>query len=276
MGAFILFSGCDGMKKILLVGGDERIKRLYNELLERGFNVDTMGVFEGDCGWPDYTFDAVVLPVPTTRDGKTVYCPDTKREIPLDIFDRLDSSVLLLCGAYTPKRVRYTDYCALDDYALLNAVPTAEGAIAEAIARTHYTLWKSRVLVIGAGRVGRILADRLLGLRADVTVSARKAADFALLSAHGIPSIHTRDIPTKLCNFDIIFNTVDADVLAGCGEQLSQKLVIDLSSKGCMDAKTAAAVGIIKLSALPGKVAPDTAGKILTDVISAILEGENI
>ena len=264
------------MKKVLLVGGDDRIRRLYGELCKRGFNVDTMGVFDGDQGYPDYTFDAVVLPVPTTRDGKTVFCPLTGREIPLDIFDRIDSSVHLFCGAYTPKRVRFTDYCTLDDYALLNAVPTAEGAIAEAIHRTPFTLWKSRVLVIGCGRVAKILADRLSGLRCDVTVSARKAGDLAFIDAMGLSFIRTRDIPQNIDRFDIIFNTVDAPVLSGIADKLSQKAVFDLSSKGCMSPSEETQSGIIKLPALPGKVAPDTAGKILSDVIVGLLEGENI
>lgn len=264
------------MKKVLLVGGDDRIRRLYGELCKKGFNVDTMGVFDDDLGYPDYTFDAVVLPVPTTRDGKTVFCPLTKREIPLEIFDRIDSSVHLFCGAYTPKRVRFTDYCTLDDYALLNAVPTAEGAIAEAIRRTDFTLWKSRVLVIGCGRVAKVLADRLSAFRADVTVSARKAGDLALIDAMGLSFIKTRDIPQNLDRFDIIFNTVDAPVLSGVADELCQKAVFDLSSKGCMSPSEESLCGIIKLPALPGKVAPDTAGKILSDVIIGLLEGENV
>ena len=264
------------MKKVLLVGGDIRIQKLYGELCKKGFNVDTMGVFEGDSGYPDYTFDAIVLPVPTTRDGKTVFCPITKREITLDIFDRVDSSVQILCGAYTPNRTRFTDYCNLDDYALLNAVPTAEGAIAEAISRTPYTLWKSRVLVIGCGRVAKILADRLSALKCDVTVSARKAGDLAFIDTMGMSFIKTCDIPLHLDRFDIIFNTVDAPVLSGLAEKLSKKTVFDLSSKGCMSAFEEKQSGIIKLPALPGKVAPETAGQILSDVITGLLEGENI
>lgn len=264
------------MKKVLLVGGDNRIRRLYGELCKFGFNVDTMGVFDGDSGYPDYTFDAVVLPVPTTRDGKTVYCPLTERKIPLDIFDRIDSSVHLYCGAYTPKRVNFTDYCNLNDYAILNAVPTAEGAVAEAIRRTPFTLWKSKVLVIGCGRVAKILADRLSAFCCDVTVSARKSGDLAFIDAMGMKFIKTRDIPLHIDAFDIIFNTVDAPVLSGTADILREKTVFDLSSKGGMSPTEEVQSGIIKLPALPGKIAPDTAGKILSDVIIGLLEGENI
>ncbi len=264
------------MKKILIVGGDARMKILYDELLRRGHVVESLGLFDGDIGTPDSTFDAVILPVPSTRDGKNVYCPLINRNIPLDLFDRMDEHVLLLTAAYIPHREHYIDYCSLDDYSLLNAVPTAEGAVSEAIIRTDYTIWNSRVLVIGYGRVGKVLADRLCGMRADVTVSARKPSDFAMLDTLGLSHIHTADVIKNIQNYDIIFNTVDHPVLNGAEEQLKKMLVIDLSTYGCVDADQMAKANIIKLPALPGRIAPKTAGSILSNVITRIIEGENL
>ena len=43
-------------------------------------------------------------------------------------------------------------------------MPTAEGAIQLAMEELPITLHGARVLVIGYGRLGRVLADRLAGL----------------------------------------------------------------------------------------------------------------
>ena len=52
-------------------------------------------------------------------------------------------------------------------------MPTAEGAIQLAMEELPITLHGARVLVIGYGRLGRVLADRLAGLKARVSVAAR-------------------------------------------------------------------------------------------------------
>ena len=50
-------------------------------------------------------------------------------------------------------------------------MPTAEGAIQLAMEELPITLHGARVLVIGYGRLGRVLADRLAGLKARVSVA---------------------------------------------------------------------------------------------------------
>ena len=51
---------------------------------------------------------------------------------------------------------------------------------------TDRTLHGSRCLIIGYGRIGRLLADRLLSLGAEVTVSARKYGD-SVRKASAVP-----------------------------------------------------------------------------------------
>ena len=154
-------------------------------------------------------------------------------------------------------------------------MPTAEGAIAVAMEQTPYTLWRSRVLVIGYGRVGKVLCDRLCGLHCDVTVSARKQADFAMLDTLCLKHIDSGSINNLSLEYDIIFNTIDVPILDGCLERLHNTLLIDLSSKRGFDFEVAKSIGINchKLPGLPGKVAPETAGKILSQtVINLIIQ----
>lgn len=76
-----------------------------------------------------------------------------------------------------------TDYLSREELAVRNGVPTAEGAIEAAMAATDVTLCGTPCLVIGFGRIGKLLAHRLRGLGAEVTVSARRLDDLAWIDA---------------------------------------------------------------------------------------------
>lgn len=261
------------MKKITVIGGDKRLKNAEKQLKEKGFSVDTVGLYDNDSGEiPDG--DVFLLPVPTTKDGETVFAPFARRKIYLsEVADKADNRLILTCN-YSFKGKNCIDYGGLDSYSLLNAVPTAEGAIKLAIENTSFTLWQSRVLVIGYGRVGKVLADRLKAFGAYVTVSARKPSDFALIKAFGYNAVETRTVGGLLSDYDIVFNTVDVKVIdEKAFETCSVKLLIDLSSAGGFDLAVAHDCGIqaLKAPGLPGITAPLTAGKILAETVTEIL-----
>lgn len=266
------------MKKITILGGDNRLKILKENLLEQGFRVDSLGLFENDAG-DIASSDILILPVPTTRDFKTVYAPLTDRNIPLSLIsENTPKNPLILCCGYAFPNKNYVDYGNLDSYALLNAVPTAEGAISLAIEETDFTLWSSRVLVIGYGRVGKILSERLKALGCLVTVSARKPSDRALIEALGFSYINTNELKQNMLPYDIIFNTVDAKVIDDEGFKKTQaKLIIDLSSKGGFSIEAAKQNGIkaLKAPGLPNLTAPKTAAEILCKTVNHIINSYN-
>ena len=241
------------------------------ELEIKGYTVDTLGLFENDIG-NIKNADVVLLPVPTTRDKQNIFCPQTNKIIPLDILNEAKHDALILSCGYDTQKQNSIDYLKLDSFCLLNAVPTAEGAIAKAICDTPFCLWKSRVLVTGCGRVAKVLIDRLLAFKCDLTVSARKQRDFAYLDALGIKHISTRDVAQKAREFDIIFNTIDVklfeqtDVLKNC-------YLYDLSSKGCLDFDLVKQNNIRaeKLPGIPGKIAPITAGEIIAQTVNYLI-----
>lgn len=259
------------MKNITVIGGDGRLKTAAEILKGYGFNVNLSGVYGKKEAEES---DVLLLPVPTTRDGTTVFAPFSGEKIYLDDIARLtpDSTLILTCN-YMFDGKNCVDYGKNDAYCLLNAIPTAEGAVKLAVENTPFTLWGSRVLVIGYGRVGKILADRLKGLGCRITVSARKSTDFALIAANGYYSANTYEIG-KNPDYDIIFNTVDAEVLRDSDfKSCTAKLIIDLSSKGGFNTAAAEEHGItaIKAPGLPGKVAPRTAGEILAKTVKDII-----
>lgn len=266
------------MKKITIIGGDNRLKILKKDLKNKGYAVDTLGLFTDDSG--DYkSSDIIIFPVPTTKDGEFVFCPLTERKISLcEIAENISPNQLILSCNYNFENKRCVDYGAFDSYALLNAVPTAEGAIKIAIENTPYTIWQSKILVIGYGRVGKILANRLKGLGALVTVSARKPADFGLLEALGFEFINTNTLNINPPKYDIIFNTVDVKVIEDeTLEKTVCDLIIDLSTHGALSLKKAEECGIkaIKAPGLPAKIAPRTAAKILSQTVTHIINSYN-
>ena len=258
------------MKKITVVGGDRRLTTAKKCFENAGYTVDSIGLFPEDSG-DISSSQIIVLPVPTTKDGVNVFAPLTNKKIPLAfIHENTNNEQKIFCCNFSFADRRCVDYNTLDNYAILNAIPTAEGAVKLAVENTAFTLWRSQVLVIGFGRVGKVLADRLKGMGCDVTVSARKASDLAMIDALGFKSINTGSINGKDLDFHIIFNTVDAEVINDESlKKTSCRCIIDLSSKGGFDLQAAKTAGITALKApgLPGITAPKTAGEILANII---------
>ena len=135
----------------------------------------------------------------------------------------------------------------------------------------------SRVLILGYGRLGKVLAKMLSGLGAEVYVATRKYSDAAWLRAYGINSVYMDGLDRYLADMDLIINTIPDKVLDQAKLELIEKesLVIDLASKpGGVDFEKAGQIGIkvIWALSLPGKVAPVTAANYMKQTIYNILQ----
>ena len=138
------------------------------------------------------------------------------------------------------------------------------------------TLHSSNVLILGFGRIGKILAKMVHGLGAKVYVEARKCEGIAWIESYGYNSIHINDIYDYLNRFDLIFNTIPHIVLDTRELEKIRKdcLLIDLASKpGGINFQKAKELGRKSIWALslPGKVAPVTAAKFIKSTVLNIL-----
>ena len=61
---------------ILIIGGDRRMNVAMNELKRMGYTADSLGLTKNDNGDIECA-DVILLPVPTTKDKKTVFCPQS-------------------------------------------------------------------------------------------------------------------------------------------------------------------------------------------------------
>lgn len=174
--------------------------------------------------------------------------------------------------------VRLIDLADHDELAILNSIPSAEGAIQMAMEQSPFCLHGAASLVLGFGRTAQTLALMLRGIGSHVTVVARSPAARASAQAFCLAAAPLTDLnrllqpPTLFC-----FNTVPAPILtaetlAGANADLT---IIDLASRpGGTDFAAAAAAGLRATLApgLPGIVAPRTAGLLLSKVIMGLLE----
>ena len=284
------------IKKILVLGGDMRIVALADFFNQEGYDVSAFGFsddvdFQGGIRRADNLADAladidiVVMGLPVTNDDITVRTPLYKEKIYIyDVLKLMKKEQLLVGGKITPKvknmcriyNIHAVDYFEREELTVLNAVPTAEGAIEIAMNMMPVTIHGSRSLVLGFGRIGKILAKDLQGLGANVSVEARRFDDLSWIKAYGYTGIYLPHLKEKLPAFDVIYNTIPYQVLTEDLLKYIKKdcLIIDLASlPGGVDDEKAAKFGlkVVHALSLPGKVAPETSGEIIAQTIHNIL-----
>ena len=282
-----------------VVGGDLRQLQLARLLAADGFRVQAVGLERDVELPPDVTplksaaeavvrSECVILPLPFSIDGTTVNAPFSRTPLPLgEIWGSAREGQLIVGGKFTPEvsaaaqrgHFRAVDYYHREELEVLNAIPTAEGAIQIAMEELPITIHGSRALVIGYGRVGCLLCRDLYALGADVWAAARHYANLAWIRAMRCHPLPVDELTQHIGEFDVIFNTVPAVLLdeSRLARVRRDSLVIDLASKpGGVDFETASRLGVKTIWALslPGKVAPLTAGSIIKDTVIHIITEE--
>lgn len=274
-----------------LIGGDERMRYLAFELAEDGFPVYVHGqkncgkrnVIETDLEDVARKSTVVILPLPVTRDGRTLNAPFAEKPIYLDDdFARLflNHTVYggmipqLLMSSSLWQEIMAEDYYCREELAVGNAIPTAEGAIGIAVDEYPGTINGAKCLITGFGRIGKTLALDLRGLGARVYCAARKKEDLMMMRAFGVEPLTYREIGQR---FDLIFNTVPASVLSATtlAKQTADTMIIELASApGGVDLLSAEKRGIrvINAQSLPGRVAPKTAAAYIKEAVYNMLE----
>ena len=134
------------------------------------------------------------------------------------------------------------------------------------------TLHGSKCIVLGFGRCGKVLAHMLKGIGANLSVEARSLSDLAYIESYGYKPVPLGELSQCMDQYDFIFNTIPTMILDEKKLNKVKKdcVIIELASKpGGIDFNVAKKRGIkiIDAQSLPGKVAPETAAKIIFDTI---------
>ena len=239
-----------------IAGGDNRMDWAGIWLQEQGHRV---------LPWPCEDFTHLILPIsgpgdltaliPRLGPGKTV----------------LGANLGHTSGLLEETGARVLDYFNHEPFLAGNAAITAEGALSLAMAQQDVTLWGSNALVCGWGRIGQLLAHRLLALGSNVTVLARSARERGMIEALGMHAIAPGDC-SPLEEMDLIFNTIPAPVYTA-GQLAATKqncFLLELASVSGLEHTPNKPV--VMGRGLPGRYGPRTAGLLLGQTILELLE----
>lgn len=284
--------------RYLVLGGDLRNVKLAGMLADDGNRVYSFGQDRSDEILDDGRIEkctslktamekaqVIIGPVPFSSNEDFINAPFAHDKIMIDDLMKTNKGKIFISGSIKDnlrkqldeKYMEVIDIMKRDDLAILNTIATAEGTIEVAIKNTDKILQGSRVLILGFGRVGKIVANKFSKMSALVTCAARKVSDLAWIKAYGYNSLNINDMLYDLKEFDIIINTVPQTILRE--RELkhidAEALLIDLaSSPGGIDGKMAKSMGLnfIWALALPGRIAPSSSAKFIKDTVYTIIE----
>lgn len=257
---------CFNLKKIYVMGEDERqanLRQLYS-----------------GCTTEDIiNADIVILPTPLTQDGNHITGGEAIDDIiPLIRHKTVFAGVIsnAIARKFEINDITYYDLMKQEELAIKNAIPTAEGVIFKILKEQKTTMYNSNILVLGFGRCGKILADRLYGLKANVFCEARRKKDLAQIESLGYNSVDITKLDETLPNMDVVINTVPYMLLNKRRLELLKEnvLVIDIASAPggtdfvfCKEKNIRAYLEL----GIPAREAPASAARYIKDVIDGVL-----
>jgi dipicolinate synthase subunit A len=277
-----------------ILGGDKRFLKLATLLKEDGNEV----LLYGFSKLNEYkkikitleeaikASEVIVGPLPFLVDNTLINAPYSVEEIQVEeVLNLLCEKQIFTAGKISntikdraiERGFNIVDYFEREEMQVLNAIPSAEGAIQVAMENMPITLHSSNAMVLGYGRIGKALSKMLYGIGANTYVEARKYSDLAWIKSNGYIPVHLKDLKAHLGEMNVIFNTVPQLLLDEELLKIIKKdcLIIDLASKpGGVDFNAASKLNLKAMSALglPGKVAPVTAARVIKETIYNIIE----
>ncbi len=265
--------------KYLIIGGDERtvfLARMLaadkNEVLCHALEMsglDCVENIEEAC-----PADCVILPLPAVKDG-FLNAPLSDRKITVSELARIipeGSTVCAgmpspeMCDLLSARKIAVHDYAADEAFAVYNAAVTAEGAVSLLMQSMRKTLFGSRVLVVGYGRIGRLLTQKLAALGVKTYILTRNAGSKAYAESAGINALSVGTESAVLSAFDAVINTAPAEMISSLAALKKSCVLIELASYPYgLDRAEAARLGLrcTLAAGLPAKYAPMSAAQVI-------------
>lgn len=278
-------------ENISIIGGDLRIAYLAKLFQEDKKNVYTFGLENSEiiknssviiCKTLEECInysDIIISGIPFSKDNIYVNTVFTNNKIEIIEIAKNLNNKTFLAGKIPKsfydqaKNAKIIDIIENEKMAILNSISTAEGAIKIAIEETDFTLYGSNILIMGFGRIGKILAKTLSSFGANIYCEARKEQDLTWIEALGYNKVELKNLDKTLGKYDIIFNTIPHIILDKQKINYVKKdaVIIDLASNpGGVDKDACDLLGIKTIQALsiPGKIAPKSAAEIIKNIIT--------
>lgn len=255
--------------KIVFLGGDKRM-----DYVRERFSADYDIVNSGA--------DVVILPMPLTRDGESVF--SAADHIPFEcVADVAKRGGLVLaggeCRALTElcrqHSLQLVNYALDEQLTLCNAALTAENAVSVLIGATDGALLGSEVLITGYGRIAKQLAARLRAFGCEVNIAARRAESRCEAQLSGFAAVSPSE---ARLDYDFIVNTVPSRLFADSDftemGKSGNAVFLELATLPPLTPEFLEKytdVRYIHGGGLPGKHSPRAAGSYIADTLVRIL-----
>lgn len=258
--------GKDKTVGILVVDG--RQTYMGKLLLKKGYRVKMWQ--EGDEEMGDA--NVVILPVPVSRvkdqEWLITSLKNHKKKIELCLGGVFGEE---LVKALEEAEIPWSDVLRDPEVAMKNAIATAEGTIAELSKLMPVNIEGSNVIVMGFGKCGKPIAEKLYCMGANVSVVARSERALSLAHYFGFMD-YPMDAEIPFAEADAVINTIPALVINKREINLLQPdaVVLDIASApgGCNFPYLKERGIAHKLAlGLPGIYSPKTSGEILLEAM---------
>ena len=183
--------------------------------------------------------DIVVTAVPISKDKLTLTGEYTDLKISLEDFFMKLKNVFLVSGmvpdkfskVLTENNVKVLDLLKDESYIIFNAKITVEGIIKYLIENTEDTIFNSKILVLGYGRIGKILCNVLKSFTENIYCMPNSKEELEWLKSNcvnyifeenfndlnknlkKVDNIAKKELHKFLGNFEIIINTIPRIIL---------------------------------------------------------------
>lgn len=257
-----------------VIEGDRRNAYLIACLREQGFRVCAFHVPEEEDRERKAAHKAFRLEnfEETVKSAKTVIAGMPLKRFMRDYPKYMNCDQTFYAGgitqdlrqAFQAKGIPFVDLLEVESIRQYNSAATAEGVVLELLKREERLFVQLRFLVLGYGRCGQMIADRVRGMHGDVYVFTIDQIEKGKAESMGFSCVNSLETET----YDIVINTVpNADFITNGKLGALRKRVLhadDAEKVHFYDiAGTVEAGDLIYLSSLPGKYAAQGMAKVI-------------
>lgn len=149
-----------------------------------------------------------------------------------------------------------------EQYLYDNAAITAECALHVAFQHFLHAFRGSDILLIGWGRISKLLSKYLLSMGANVSVLTHSPDHFGEIAIFGYHPFSASHVDVPLPDFDLIFNTAPSKSTSNMSG-FSNCSIIDLATSSGLDGSN-----IIHANSLPRKMAPRSSAELIAKTLA--------
>ncbi len=268
-------------EKILIIGGDKRqqymkefISDSYTEVYHIRYSADIYRLRDIE------SYSHIILPLPVSKDKKTVYSTDDLSLSVDDIIDLIRPCHTVFASGLDNKILDYFEDNNIECYDFMkdkifkraNAYLTAQGTLRLLFENTQDYIVGKIALIVGFGDVAQTLAEMLKNIGISVYISGRNSRKLSLSLYSGYSTVDMQEITENIGCFDYVFGTVPTNILAEEAiKNLNDNcLYFELASypfnadKALFEKHSKK---YINGSALPGRYLPLASGRLLAEYV---------